>query len=107
MRRYLVFALSLISVVAHANSTLRVGSQVLSVGDSAGRVTDLLGKPSSKSHGRSASSGGNHGGRSRRRSGGVAGVGSSVERLHFQHDGHYITVTLTDGRVSDIEDRSR
>jgi len=75
--------------------------------DSAGRVTDLLGKPSSKSHGRSTSSGSSHTGRNRRRSSGAAAAGGSVERLHFQHEGHYITVTLTDGRVSDIEDRSR
>ena len=52
----LVFAflvLLALPISAHPSSTLRVGSQVLTAGDSSERVTALLGRPSSKSHRRS------------------------------------------------------
>jgi hypothetical protein len=102
MRRCLVLILLVASVAVHANDTLRVGNQVLSAGDSAGRVIDVLGKPSSKSHARQPSSSRSN---SRRRSGTVK-TGSG-ERWNYRRDGHYITVTLTDDRVSSIEDRTR
>ncbi len=87
------------SAAVHASSMLRVGNQVLSAGDSEERAIDLLGKPSSRSGGRS----GSHGHAARNRS----AAGGSEQQLHFRHDGHYITVTVIDGRVSEIEDRTR
>ena len=98
----LAFVLLASCAVAHASHTLRVGNQVLSAGDSEERAIELLGKPSSRSHARSASSNTGRSGRSRRTAG-----GQSVERLHFRQDGHYVTVDLIDGRVSEIEERNR
>ena len=86
---------------ARAGSMLRVGNQVLSAGDSAGRVLDLLGEPGSRSHAgnRRRASGRHH-------RGAVVPVGR-VERWNYRRDGRYLTVTLTDGVVSDIEERRR
>ena len=46
MRIRLIVALFVFSAAVQASSTLRVGSQVLTAGDSRERVTELLGKPS-------------------------------------------------------------
>ena len=90
---------------AQASSTLRVGSQVLVAGDSAARVTALLGKPSYTAHRRakrSSSSG-------TRRRGGVRVVTQAQEGEQWQYrrGGHVTTITIIDGRVSDIQDRRR
>ena len=45
MRRYMFVALLMMSFAAQAMSSLRVGDKVLSVGDSAARVQELLGPP--------------------------------------------------------------
>ena len=50
MRIRLVLALLAFSAAAQASSSYRVGNELLTVGDSATRVTELLGKPSYKSH---------------------------------------------------------
>ncbi len=47
MRIRLVVALFAFSAAVQASSTLRVGSQVLTAGDSRERVVELLGKPTS------------------------------------------------------------
>jgi hypothetical protein len=96
-----VFALS---TAAQAVSTLRVGNQVLTAGDSEVRVTELLGKPSHKSRSRSSRS--SHP-RSSRRSRGVRVLSdeSSGEKWQYRRDDHVTTVTIVDGKVSDIEDR--
>ena len=92
---------------ASASSTLRVGSEVLTAGDSRARVTELLGKPSSKSRQRGAR--GSHS-RGRGRRGGVQVItrdcGGS-ELWHYLRDGQAITVTLVDGKVSSIDERQR
>ncbi|WP_201312659.1 DUF2845 domain-containing protein [Dyella sp. EPa41] len=46
MRRYLILPLLLVSLFAHAAASLRVGNKVLTVGDSAARVLQLMGEPS-------------------------------------------------------------
>jgi hypothetical protein len=46
MRRYLLLLLLLASMTLHAASSLRVGSKVLIIGDSAARVLQLMGEPS-------------------------------------------------------------
>ncbi|GLQ50948.1 DUF2845 domain-containing protein [Dyella flava] len=43
--RYLIFILLLVSASAHAMSSLRVGDKVLTIGDSAARVQELMGPP--------------------------------------------------------------
>lgn len=90
---------------AAATDSLRVGSRVLVVGDSAATVTDLLGKPSYKAH-RNAARGGSssrHGKRKR-----TAAVGTAAgEQWQYRRDGRVVVVTLVNGRVSDIDERSR
>jgi hypothetical protein len=89
---------------AQASSTLRVGSQVLVAGDSAARVTALLGKPSYTAHRRAKRSGSGS-----RRRGGVRVVTQAQEGEQWQYrrDGHVTTITIIDGRVSDIQERRR
>ena len=89
------------SAAAQASSTLRVGSEVLTAGDSRARVTELLGKPASKSRHRGARSG--HG-----RRGGMRVItrdSGGSEQWHYLRDGQAITVTLIDGKVSHIDER--
>jgi hypothetical protein len=83
-----VLLLSL-SLAAHAASTYRVGSEVLTVGDSAVRAMQLLGKPDFKEPVESGY-------------GGYQG-----ERWQYQRDNdHIVTVTVINGKVSEIEDRT-
>nr|WP_199042773.1 DUF2845 domain-containing protein [Dyella sp. ASV24] len=90
MRRYLLLALLLLSATAYASSTYRVGSQVLTVGDSAARAMQLMGKPDFKEPVESDF-------------GGYQG-----ERWQYlRDDGRIVIITIIDGRVSDIADRSR
>ena len=88
---------------AQASSTLRVGSQVLVAGDSATRVTALLGKPAYTTHHRAKRSSGT------RRRGGVRVVtpAQEGEQWQYRRGGHVTTITIIDGRVSDIQDRRR
>jgi hypothetical protein len=90
MRRYLVVLLLSLSLAAHASNTLRIGSEVLTVGDSAVRAMQLLGKPDFKEPVQSEF-------------GGYQG-----ERWQYQRDdGRIVTVTIIGGKVSSIEDRTR
>jgi hypothetical protein len=45
MLRHLVLVLLLASFAAHASASLRVGNKVLTIGDSAARVLELMGPP--------------------------------------------------------------
>ncbi|MEO7052923.1 MAG: DUF2845 domain-containing protein [Rhodanobacter sp.] len=100
MRKSLIVALFVVSAAAHASSTLRVGSQVLTAGDSSGRVAELLGKPTSKSHRRRSRSGGSQRGGVR-----IIDRNQGAEQWHYRRDGHVTVVTMVDGRVTEIEDR--
>lgn len=119
-RRIVLFwalgAAFVLSTAAHAVSTLRVGNQVLTAGDSAARVTELLGRPSYKSRSRRSGSGSRSGySRGSRRSRGTrvrsedhdydydGGVGG--EKWQYRRDDHVTTVTIVDGKVVDIDDR--
>lgn len=86
---------------AHAADSLRVGNRVLVAGDSAAAVTALLGKPSYKSHARASST------RSRKRRSAPTAATGSAERWQYQRDGRVVVVTLIDGRVADIDERTR
>lgn len=46
MHRHLISLLLLLAISAHAATSLRVGNKVLTVGDSAARVLQLMGEPS-------------------------------------------------------------
>lgn len=93
MRIHLILASLVFCAAAQASSTLRVGSQVLTAGDSAARVTTLLGKPSYKSH-RNRS----------KRHGRYGATGSRAELWQYRRGNKVTTVTLVDGRVTDIEE---
>ncbi|TPG11631.1 DUF2845 domain-containing protein [Rhodanobacter glycinis] len=99
MRIRFIVILFAFSAAVQATSTLRVGNQVLTAGDSRERVTKLLGKPSSKSHKH-----GSHSPKGRR--GGVRVVSNDQggEQWRYRRGDHVTVVTLVDGRVSDIED---
>lgn len=91
------------SATTQADSTLRVGNQVLTAGDSAVRVTELLGKPSRKYHiprSRRASA------RSSSRSHRVIVLSGDEggEKWQYRRDDHATTVTIVDGKVTDIDD---
>ncbi|MDE1894051.1 MAG: DUF2845 domain-containing protein [Xanthomonadaceae bacterium] len=98
MRIFLVFALFFLSTLAQASSTLRVGNQVLTAGDSRERVLELLGKPSSKSHVRKARGGSRRGVR-------VLGRYDGGEQWRYRRGDHVTVVTIVDGRVAAIDDR--
>lgn len=83
-----------------ASGTLRVGNQVLTTGDSAARVAELLGKPSRKSRPRSARTAGHRRGGVRVITGHEGG-----ERWQYRRGDHVTTITIIDGRVDDIQDR--
>jgi hypothetical protein len=97
MRILFFVVLLAISAAAHASSTLRVGNQVLTAGDSQERVSQLLGKPSSKSHTRASR---RHGGRGIRV---VSGDEGGVQ-WRYRRDGHLTVVTIVGGRVTSIQD---
>jgi hypothetical protein len=121
MLRYGMTALLLFSGAAYAADTLRVDSQVLTTGDSAARVIELLGKPAHKSKSKSASrstkgsssrstsrtSRRGSGNRSRSRARVADDRGTRGEQWQYRRDGRSITVTIVDGRVSGIDTRSR
>jgi hypothetical protein len=92
---------------ASASDTLRVGSRVLVVGDSAATVTALLGKPSHKSHHNVPRTAPRRGSRRGKRARTTAGDTARGEQWQYRRDGRVIVVTLVDGRVSSIDERSR
>lgn len=91
---------------AQAGASLRVGTRVLVAGDSAASVVALLGKPSYTSRARAAPSRRS----TRRRRHATSAVNADAgpgERWQYRRDGRVITVTLVDGRVTDIDERAR
>lgn len=122
MLRYGMTALLLFSGAAYAADTLRVDSQVLTTGDSAARVIELLGKPIYKSANKSANKSRKtstskstarksrrNASNSRSRSQGKMADSQNARGVQWQYrrDGRSITVTIVDGRVSHIDSRSR
>lgn len=109
MRRYGLSVLLLLAFAAHAGSgTLRVGTQVLTVGDSASRVVELLGKPSYKSHKKTGARSGNvrrgkHSGRRKTSSSREAGG----EQWQYLRGNRVTTILLADGKVIGFEDSGR
>ncbi|GAA0709218.1 hypothetical protein FHW84_000637 [Dyella sp. SG562] len=90
MRRLVLMSvLALASVAAHAASTLRIGSQVLTVGESASRAIQLLGEPSFKEP-------------IETRHGGYVG-----QRWQYQRENSQVTtLTVIGGKVTKIEELS-
>jgi hypothetical protein len=86
---FLVALLGLgVMALAHAGDTLRVDSQVLTVGDTAVHALDLLGKPLFKEPVENE-------------------FGAHVgERWQYKRDEHVVIITIIDGKVADIDDRT-
>lgn len=106
MRRTIGMAMLLFACTAHAGSgTLRVGSQVLVVGDSATRVMELLGKPSYRTHA-AASSGNRHSNRGSRKHSGRS-TSSGGEQWQYRQGRRVVTIVVADGKVSAIRDDGR
>jgi len=105
MRGYIGWICLAVAFTAQAGSgTLRVGSQVLVVGDSASRAVELLGKPSYKSHGKGASS--RHAG-SRRKTRGSRAAEPAGEQWQYRQGNQVVTIVVVDGRIAAIRDGGR
>jgi hydrogenase maturation factor len=89
MRHLLVVALLVLSFNVFAGDTLRVGQQVLSVGDTAVHAIDLLGMPAFKEP-------------VQNKFGAYQGERWQVSRA----GGHVVIVTIIAGKVAAIEDHT-
>lgn len=99
MRGYLGLTLLMLASAAHAGGgTLRVGNQVLVVGDSATRVTELLGKPAYRSQAKSTASSGRSG-----KKGGKASA-TSGQQWQYRQGNRLVTIVVADGKVAAIRD---
>jgi hypothetical protein len=108
MRRYFAIALLFCAYNLHAMESIRIGSQLIVVGDSSAKVKEMLGNPSSrsKSSGKSASSkkGSGH------RKGGVqvqSNDKTKGEKWVYRRNGHTITFVMADGKVTHVDDVAR
>jgi hypothetical protein len=108
MRRYFAIALLFCACNVSAMESIRVGSQLIVVGDSPAKVKEMLGNPSSrsKSSGKSGSSkkGSGH------RKGGVqvqSNDKTKGDKWIYRRDGHTITFIIADGKVTHIDDVAR
>jgi len=106
MRGYgLAAVLVLWALAAQAGSgTLRVGNEVLVVGDSAARVVELLGKPAYRSRGAAADGSRRTHGRAGRRTRSRTQTG---EQWQYRDGRRLVTVVVVDGKVSAIRDDGR
>ncbi|WP_333679862.1 DUF2845 domain-containing protein [Dyella sp.] len=93
MYRNLILALAFVvaSASAYAGTSLRVGSRVLTIGDSAVRVLELMGEPTVRAF-----------------SQGVASALpnnqlSAGEQWQYAQDGKTIVISVVGGRVANIE----
>jgi hypothetical protein len=91
MRRYVLLALLTVSVTAHAMSSLRVGNKVLSIGDSAARVQQLLGPPVARNY-------------LHRQDGNLADDQiSRAEQWQHVQDGKTVLITIVNGKATDFQ----
>lgn len=110
MRRAVGIALLAFALAAHASSdTLRVGSQVLVVGDSATRVVELLGKPAYKTHDKGAESSRSKGSKASKGKSGKSGKAGDAggEQWQYRQGSRVVTVVVANGRVVAIRDGGR
>lgn len=108
MRRQLGWICLMAAFAAHAGSgTLRVGNQVLVVGDSAAKVVELLGKPSYKAHGKAADTSSSRRATGRGKARRSAGATNAGEHWQYREGNRTVTIVVVDGRVSAIRDGGR
>ncbi|WP_158628792.1 hypothetical protein [Dyella choica] len=105
MRRYVLLALLITTCSARALQSIRVGSQLLVVGDSTARVKELLGQPSV----RASSSSGQC--KARKAVSGASGRGkqrkAGCQQWQYRRDGHTTTFFIVDGKIARIDDVAR
>jgi hypothetical protein len=91
MRHYVITLLLLLSISSQAATSLRVGNKVLTVGDSAARVLQLMGEPSIRAFKQFQ----------------VGGMPDNQlangEEWQYLQDGKTIVVTVVGGRVVNFE----
>ena len=91
MFRYLILVLSLTSMTVHAETSLRINNKVLTVGDSAARILQLMGEPTIRAF---AST----------QTGGLpANQLASGEHWQYSQNGKTVIVTIIGGRVANFE----
>lgn len=106
MRRYLFLTLLITSFSAHALQSIRVGSQVLVVGDSAVRVKAALGEPAVRA--KASSSSKNQKAKARAKSSGKsASAKDNGEKWQYEREGRITTFTIVGGKIAHIEDAAR
>jgi hypothetical protein len=107
MRRHFAFAFALVcSINAHALESLRVGSELLVVGDSAAKVKALMGEPVVRGQGgagkRSHKSSSKSAGKSKKQDAKEKG-----EKWQYRRENHTTIFTIAGGKVVQIEDLPR
>ncbi|MFC4525110.1 DUF2845 domain-containing protein [Dyella halodurans] len=91
MRRYPLLLLLLASMTLHAATSLRVGSKVLIIGDSAARVLQLMGEPQVRAF-------------KQLQTGGLPSNQLAVgEEWQYLQEGKTIIITVAGGRVVNFE----
>lgn len=111
MRRYLFLALLIASFGAHALQSIRVGSQVLVVGDSAVRVKAALGEPAVRAKASSSSKSQKAKAKAKAKSSSSkvksANAKDKGEKWQYEREGHITTFTIVGGKIAHIEDVAR
>lgn len=110
MRRYFFLGLLIVSFSANALQSIRVGSQVLVVGDSAARLKALLGEPSVRAKASHSSKSKQHKARpaSSANGSGRPAIGKDKgETWQYEREGHVTTFTVAGGKIIRIEDAAR
>jgi hypothetical protein len=108
MRRYFAIALLFFGCNGYAMESIRVGSQLIVVGDSSAKVKEMLGNPSSRSKSAGKSAGSKKG--SGHSKGGVkvqSNDKTKGEMWLYRRNGHTITFIMADGKVTHIDDVAR
>ncbi|HTV84829.1 MAG TPA: DUF2845 domain-containing protein [Dyella sp.] len=91
MSRYLPLVLLLLSTIAHAATSLRVGNKVLTIGDSAVRVQALMGLPAMRTF-------------LTQETGGMPNNQMARgEQWQYAREGSTVVITIVGGRVANIE----
>lgn len=91
MSRYLILGLLLVSIAAHASTSLRVDNKVLTIGDSAAKVMQLMGEPTVRTLLHEA----------------TGGLPNNQllpkEQWQYLQDGKTIVITIVGGRATNFE----
>ena len=102
LRRYCLLGLLIVACNVQALQSIRVGSQLLVVGDSAARIKELMGAPSVRAK--------SSAGKPKQRKGRMSysrDAWKAGERWQYRREGHTTTFFIVDGKIAHIEDVAR